>query len=128
MRLKLDSPSDITACPQYCPCLPWSGSNTDSLWYMPAGDIKPGEQSPAGIYQRQIIRLCGKYAGTALRTGRYISAFQGQAISEGILQSPLGESDTDPTLGPSGMQERLNCWEKKRFMKFPSHFLSVASS
>ena len=29
--------------------------------------------------------------------------------SEGIRQSPLGESETEPTLGPSGIQERLNC-------------------
>lgn len=29
--------------------------------------------------------------------------------SLGIRQSPRGLSDTDPTLGPSGRQERLNC-------------------
>ena len=34
--------------------------------------------------------------------------------SLGILKSPLGETATEPTLGPSGRQERLNCWEKKR--------------
>ena len=34
--------------------------------------------------------------------------------SEGILQSPRGESDTEPTFGPSGKQERLNCWLKNR--------------
>ena len=34
--------------------------------------------------------------------------------SEGILQSPLGDRVTEPTLGPSGRQERLNCWLKKR--------------
>ena len=32
--------------------------------------------------------------------------------SEGIRRSPLGESATLPTFGPSGRQERLNCWEK----------------
>ena len=32
--------------------------------------------------------------------------------SEGMRQSPRGESETEPTLAPSGMQERLNCWEK----------------
>lgn len=31
------------------------------------------------------------------------------SASEGILQSPRGESETLPTLGPSGMHERLNC-------------------
>ena len=34
--------------------------------------------------------------------------------SLGIRQSPRGERATVPTLGPSGRQERLNCWEKKR--------------
>ena len=34
--------------------------------------------------------------------------------SEGMRQSPLGERLTEPTLGPSGRQERLNCWAKKR--------------
>ena len=37
-----------------------------------------------------------------------------ETASEGILQSPRGERLTLPTLGPSGTQERLNCWEKKR--------------
>ena len=32
--------------------------------------------------------------------------------SDGILRSPLGESATEPTFGPSGRQERLNCWAK----------------
>ena len=29
--------------------------------------------------------------------------------SEGIRQSPRGDSPTLPTLGPSGIHERLNC-------------------
>ena len=29
--------------------------------------------------------------------------------SEGIRKSPLGDTATLPTLGPSGRQERLNC-------------------
>ena len=32
----------------------------------------------------------------------------------GIRQSPRGDRATEPTLGPSARQERLNCWEKKR--------------
>ena len=32
--------------------------------------------------------------------------------SDGILRSPLGDSATLPTLGPSGRQERLNCCAK----------------
>jgi len=34
--------------------------------------------------------------------------------SDGIRQSPRGESATLPTFTPSGRQERLNCWAKKR--------------
>ena len=32
-----------------------------------------------------------------------------------------------PTFGPSGRQERLNCWEKNRLMKTRSHF-SISSA
>ena len=32
--------------------------------------------------------------------------------SLGIRRSPLGDTATEPTLGPSGRQERLNCWAK----------------
>ena len=34
--------------------------------------------------------------------------------SDGIRQSPRGLRVTEPTFGPSGIQERLNCWEKNR--------------
>ena len=34
--------------------------------------------------------------------------------SDGIRQSPRGLRVTEPILGPSGIQERLNCWLKKR--------------
>ena len=45
-----------------------------------------------------------------------------------MRQSPRGERDTEPTFGPSGRQERLNCWEKNLFMKFDSQWLIVSSS
>ena len=32
--------------------------------------------------------------------------------SLGILRSPRGDTATEPTFGPSGRQDRLNCWEK----------------
>jgi carboxylesterase len=35
-----------------------------------------------------------------------------ESASLGIRQSPRGERLTDPTFGPSGIQLRLNCWEK----------------
>ena len=34
--------------------------------------------------------------------------------SLGMRQSPRGDNATEPTLGPSGIAERLNCWLKKR--------------
>ena len=34
--------------------------------------------------------------------------------SLGMRQSPRGDRLMVPTLGPSGRQERLNCWVKKR--------------
>ena len=34
--------------------------------------------------------------------------------SDGMRQSPRGEKLTRLIFGPSGMQERLNCWLKKR--------------
>ena len=38
--------------------------------------------------------------------------------SGGIRQSPLGLSVTEPTFGPSGMHERLNCcWKNRRHAK-----------
>jgi hypothetical protein len=36
------------------------------------------------------------------------------SASLGMAQSPLGERPTEPTLGPSVLQLRLNCWVKKR--------------
>ena len=42
--------------------------------------------------------------------------------SLGIRQSPLGDNVTVPTFGPSGRQERLNCWEKNLFINTFSHF------
>ena len=48
--------------------------------------------------------------------------------SDGIIQSPRGERPTDPTFGPSGMHERLNCWLKNLLQKVFSHFSIVSQS
>ena len=40
--------------------------------------------------------------------------------SLGMRQSPRGDRETDPTLGPSGRQLLLNCCEKKRLKNFPA--------
>ena len=42
------------------------------------------------------------------------SCHNAATASLGIRQSPRGDRATEPTLGPSARQERLNCWEKKR--------------
>ena len=34
--------------------------------------------------------------------------------SDGMRRSPRGDNETEPTFGPSGIAERLNCCEKKR--------------
>lgn len=48
--------------------------------------------------------------------------------SVGILQSPRGESATEPTFGPSGRQERLNCWRTNLRINTLSQRSIVASS
>jgi len=45
---------------------------------------------------------------------KYLNQTSGRA-SLGILQSPRGDKATDPTLGPSGIAERLNCCAKNRW-------------
>ena len=42
------------------------------------------------------------------------SSHRAAEASEGMRQSARGESETEPTFTPSGMQLRLNCCEKKR--------------
>ena len=42
------------------------------------------------------------------------SCHNAATASDGIRQSPRGDRATEPTLGPSARQLRLNCWEKKR--------------
>ena len=55
------------------------------------------------------------------------SASQSAAdASDGIRQSPRGERVTEPTFGPSGMQERLNCCEKKRRIKVLSQCIIIS--
>ena len=51
----------------------------------------------------------------------------GGTASGGIRQSPRGEGETLPTRGPSGRQERLYCWVKKRRRKVTSHFFISSS-
>lgn len=74
-----------------------------------AGGPSPAAQKTGGVF-------CPETRG--LPRPRYsASASSNQSAaeaSEGIRQSPRGERATEPTLTPSGRQERLNCCEKKR--------------
>lgn len=42
------------------------------------------------------------------------SSHNDATASDGMRQSPRGDSVTEPTFTPSGRQDRLNCCEKKR--------------
>ena len=54
-----------------------------------------------------------------LSHNRSSNSFRNRAhfASDGIRQSPRGDKETEPTFGPSGRQERLNCWPMKRLKK-----------
>ena len=56
------------------------------------------------------------------------SSHRAAEASLGIRQSPRGERVTEPTLGPSGRQLRLNCCWKNRRKKVRSHFRMAARS
>lgn len=64
--------------------------------YAPAGTPEKGTGSSVAGYLSS--------SNSACHTAHWASL--------GIRQSPRGERATDPTLGPSGRQFRLNCWEK----------------
>ena len=65
-----------------------------------------------------------RYTGSASA-----SAIQSWAVASlGMRQSPRGERLIEPTFGPSGRADRLNCWGKKRRRNVTSHFLTVARS
>ena len=56
----------------------------------------------------------GENKGTYDYRDSISSSHKRELASLGMRKSPRGDSVTVPTLGPSGRQERLNCWAKKR--------------
>src|SRR5439155_4772930 len=73
----------------------------------------------------------GRRAFIGLDAGVVASSSASQAPAEaslGMRQSPRGDRLTDPTLGPSGLIERLNCWSKNRVTKTRSHRRIAAGS
>lgn len=72
----------------------------------------------------RIYKSCFFYKGSSSHSFIHIVLF----ASLGIFQSPLGERLTEPTFGPSGRHERLNCWLKKRLKKIVNHFCIVLVS
>ena len=75
----------------------------------------PCSSSPHKIYNFAGAPF-GRLAGKRLSYSRPSSSSIQRLFtaSLGMRQSPRGLRATEPTLGPSGRQERLNCWEKKR--------------
>ncbi len=63
-------------------------------------------------------------------TGRSLTSWSqiSRLTSETIRQSPRGETATEPILGPSGRQLRLNCERKKRSKNFCIQCLISAGS
>ena len=74
--------------------------------------------SGSGIHS--LPELNPNYIPTGFAFSRSLSHTSAHA-SLGILQSPLGDSATVPTFGPSGSQERLNCWMKNRLQNVYYH-------
>ncbi len=63
---------------------------------------------------RRASRTC---VARPVQSARAASSSCSQAALEaslGMRQSPRGDRLTEPTFGPSGITERLNCWSKKR--------------
>ena len=58
----------------------------------------------------------------------YLNCQCAPSASVGMRQSPRGESEQLPTLGPSGRQLRLNCCMKKRRVNVLSQCVMVALS
>ena len=75
------------------------------------------------------IYMATTFLAFLLLVGAYSSARKSSPhASEAMCQSPRGERLTEPTLGPSGRHERLNCWLKNLLMKVFNHFFMVSSS
>ena len=55
------------------------------------------------------------------------SSQEEEKASEGSLIPALGEREKEPVQTPSGEQERLKCWPRKREMKSFRHLTMSAS-
>ena len=69
--------------------------------------------------------MSGVPALRMLYSASALASHSAAQASEGMRQSPRGDSVTVPTLGPSGRQERLNYCEKNRRRKVTSQRLMV---
>ena len=86
----------------------------------PAGVIrKRGRSAPSCAQCGRAGRIPVRPAWADHPPGAFyrLSASESQSTahaSDGMRQSPRGDSETEPTFTPSGTQLRLNCCEKKR--------------
>ena len=72
------------------------------------------KQSPSRVFILYSCLLSADLNYFSLRTEYKSASHMFLLASLGIRQSPRGDRETEPTFGPSGRQERLNCWAKKR--------------
>lgn len=79
---------------------------------------EPILQSKRGYFKMKESLFCVKVnVSASYHSSKTLSTSRIQLstmASVGIRQSPRGDRLTLPTLGPSGRQLRLNCWEKNR--------------
>ena len=69
------------------------------------------------VMKRLEIRVAGLRSIALRAYASKLSSSESQSeleASDGMRRSPRGDSETEPTFGPSGIAERLNCCEKKR--------------
>ena len=102
--------------------LGWKLADKYTCWLFPPRNRSVANQTAAaGILPAAAVSLL--LWGISFATGgRGLRAYSSSSsssqslatASDGIRQSPRGLKATEPTLGPSGRQERLNCWLKNR--------------
>ena len=90
----------------------------EELWtlYMVTDGLRSSESVRKCFVCRRLLSAAYSFseARSRLRSHSALSA------SLGMRQSPRGERLTEPTLGPSGSADLLNCWLKKRRTKIDS--------
>ncbi len=101
----------IKVCPDLQAHFPDDSSKRGNFFPGKLGRL-PQIRKPACAIGTARFRLRGDWPEKIYSSPSTSSSHSVATASLGILQSPRGLRATEPTLGPSGRQERLNCWEK----------------